>query len=250
MAANNSAEMSRAVNMLREAADLIDVTLQNRSSPVPEAISGTMPTPYSPEISPVWKSSACTSTTSTSCSSSDSELRNFRNLFSAYPPRGGDLPSTSARNQWDRPTPAKRQKKSKVHFIPKDTWTHEFLCLANTDAETTPTRQEKLLLQSAGLGRKKIVLGSKDSAKKVQERLEAAFPKLADAGGFEILRSGGSPKQLVLVRPPPHSGYSVPFLRNNSGLGQALAYVRPLQRDLDTTPEDSPLQLQVMCELY
>ena len=35
---------------------------------------------------------------------------------------------------------------------------------------------------------------------------------------------------------PPASGYSVPFLRDSSGLGQALAYIRPLQPDLDRTP--------------
>ena len=35
---------------------------------------------------------------------------------------------------------------------------------------------------------------------------------------------------------PPASGYSVPFLRDSSGLGQALAYIRLLQRDLDKSP--------------
>ena len=38
---------------------------------------------------------------------------------------------------------------------------------------------------------------------------------------------------LSLITPPP-GGYSVPFLRDAAGLGQALAYIRPLQKDLDT----------------
>ena len=34
----------------------------------------------------------------------------------------------------------------------------------------------------------------------------------------------------------PASGYSIPFLRDSSGLGQALAYIQPLQRYLDRNP--------------
>lgn len=132
---------------------------------------------------------------------------------------------------------------SKSLFIPKDTWTHKFLCLAETDGVKAPTRQEKLLFQSAALGRKKLVFGSKDRAKKVQERLEITFPKLTEGGGFEILRSGVTPRELVLVRPPPQIGYSVPFLRDSSGLGQALAYIRPVQKRLDMTPADTPPQV-------
>ena len=36
---------------------------------------------------------------------------------------------------------------------------------------------------------------------------------------------------------PPTSGYSVPFLKESSGIGQALAYLRPLQRSLSLEPE-------------
>ncbi|CAH3045959.1 unnamed protein product, partial [Porites lobata] len=70
-----------------------------------------------------------------------------------------------------------------------------------------------------------------DSALQVKTKLEEEFPKLKNRGGFEILRSGFSPgKSLVLLRPPASAGYSVKFLRDESGLGQALAYIRPLQR--------------------
>ena len=65
--------------------------------------------------------------------------------------------------------------------------THEFFCLAETDTDRIPNRQEKFILQSPGLGRKKLVFGSKDTAKLVQEKLENAFPKLSHGGGFEIL---------------------------------------------------------------
>ena len=33
-------------------------------------------------------------------------------------------------------------------------------------------------------------------------------------------------------------GYSVPFLRDSAGLGQALVYIRPLQKSLEITSVD------------
>ena len=45
------------------------------------------------------------------------------------------------------------------------------------------------------------------------------------------MRSSVTPRDLEVIEPPA-SGYSVRFLRDASGLGQAIAYVRP---DLDTT---------------
>ena len=47
-----------------------------------------------------------------------------------------------------------------------------------------------------------------------------------------------SVRGLCVLKPPTSTGYSVNFLRNESGLGQALAYIRPLQRSLDTSPSE------------
>ncbi|CAH3146691.1 unnamed protein product [Porites lobata] len=164
-------------------------------------------------------------------------MQNFRNLFAGY--------SASSRNQSrpSRPPPAKRQKSG--FYVPKETWTHEFFCLADCAAESAPSRSEKFELQLAGLGRKKIVFGCRDNAVQVKEKLEQAYPKLDKGGGFEILRSGNSTsvRGLCVLKPPTSTGYSVNFLRNESGLGQALAYIRPLQRSLDTSPsEESGVQ--------
>ena len=112
----------------------------------------------------------------------------------------------------------------------KETWTHEFFCLSNQQQERVPSKAEKLQLQEYGFGRKKIVFGSKDEADEVKRKLESTYPKLVEGGGFEILRSGAR-SDLVVVT-PPMAGYLVPFLRDQSGLAQALAYVRPLQSDL------------------
>ena len=67
-----------------------------------------------------------------------------------------------------------------------------------------------------------------------QKKLEGAYPKLKAGGGFELLRSGIGSSLAFL--PPPATGYSVPYLRDQVGLEQALAYLRPLQMELDVSP--------------
>ena len=88
-------------------------------------------------------------------------MQNFRNLFAGY--------SASSWNQWgpSRPPSAKRQKSG--FYVPKETWTHEFFCLADCAAESAPSRIDKLEIQLAGLGRKKIVFGCRDNAVQVKE---------------------------------------------------------------------------------
>ena len=163
-------------------------------------------------------------------------LANFRTLFSRY-----SSPSSSNRSSSPAPSlgqarsssgPPSKRKKSNV-FVVKDTWAHDFFCLANHRQEQVPSRAEKFQLQDAGLGRKTIVFNRRDQAITFVEKLESIYPKLKDGGGFELLRGGPSNKDLVVITPPA-SGYSVPFLRESSGLGQAVAYIRPLQKSLST----------------
>ena len=45
----------------------------------------------------------------------------------------------------------------------------------------------------------------------------------------------GIGNSLAFLRPPA-TGYSVFYLRNQASLGQALAYLRPLQLELDVSP--------------
>ncbi|CAH3046598.1 unnamed protein product, partial [Porites lobata] len=145
-----------------------------------------------------------------------------------------------------RPPPAKKRKS---FFRVKETWTHEFFCLASTAATCVPSRSDKISLQNAGLGRRKIVFSGRASALDVKENLESVFPKLKESGGFEILRSAqghtaGTMLSLITPPPLPPGGYSLPFLRDAAGLGQALAYRRPLQKDLDTFTMESREQVR------
>ena len=124
----------------------------------------------------------------------------------------------------------------------KETWTHEFFCLGSTTATSVPSRAQKIALQNAGLGRRKVVFHCKASFIDVKIKLESVYPKLIQGGGFEILRSGSPTSKLSLITPPA-GGYSVPFLWDSARLGQALAYIRPLQKDLDTSPLQSDEQV-------
>ncbi|CAB4005069.1 Hypothetical predicted protein [Paramuricea clavata] len=117
-------------------------------------------------------------------------------------------------------------------FKPKETWTHVFICLANKDAETVPTRPEKSELNDAGLGEQKIVFPNKNgSFAHVRSTLEKVFPKMKDLdGAFEILRTTSCARRFLSAIPIPPLGYTVPVLKD--GLGHATAYIRPMQKNL------------------
>ena len=93
-------------------------------------------------------------------------------------------------------------------FFKRDTWTHEFFCLADKGQMAVCSKSFKIQLQQAGLGRKKIRFNSKANATEVKTKLEESYPKLIDGGGFEILQRGLSPSELSII-PPPNSGYTV-----------------------------------------
>ena len=180
---------------------------------------------------PAVSEQATCSTASTSSNALNQE--EFRRLFAPY----NRTNNSSLVHQ--RPAFAKRGRSNSWgqtrYFKPQDTWTHDFFCLTNPEQQCVPTRTEKLTLQSAGLGRKRISFNKNDDASDFKIKIEEVYPKLPSGEGFDLLRSSTSPRDLDLIHPPKR-GYSVPFLRDSSGLGQAIAYLRPIQQSLDTTP--------------
>lgn len=177
-------------------------------------------------------------------------LDNFRSLFSPY---GRETSSTSS-SSVQSPSASKRRKRNTL-FFKRETWTHEFFCLADKDQMVAPSRSLKIQLQEAGLGRKKVCLNGRADATEVKTTLEESYPKLKEGGGFEILRRGPSPSELTLIPPPP-SGYTVKFLRDSAGLGQAIAFVRPLQCNLNreaikpVQSDHSQVGVQIIILLY
>ena len=97
-----------------------------------------------------------------------------------------------------------------------------------------PDCNERALLQIAGLGEKRVTILANSEAPEVYEELVVAFPKLSNAGGFELMRvpEGGS-KQLEVIA-APETGYTVSYLK--AVIHHAKIYIRPLQRDLCLEP--------------
>lgn len=101
-------------------------------------------------------------------------LENFRNLFQPYTTRerltsfssSSRLQSASAASA---PATKRRKRNATVVFFKRDTWTHEFLCLADKEQMAVPSRSLKKRLQQAGLGRKKIGFNSKQHHRKYRK---------------------------------------------------------------------------------
>ena len=76
-------------------------------------------------------------------------------------------------------------------------------------------------LQAAGLGQKKITLDLDDIPLDVDLKLKEAFPKLEDAGGYCMLRTGQGARTLMVIN-GPYRSYSTEALRDFMGQGKSL----------------------------
>ena len=159
-------------------------------------------------------------------------MQNFRSLLAPY------LAACSSSAYSSRPPAAKKPRTLQV----KETWTHDFFCLGSTQAVSVPSCAQKIALPNAGLGRRRWFFSCKGTALDVKTKLESVYSKLKAGGGFELLRSGSPSSKLLLIT-LPSGGYSVAFLCDAAGLGQALAYLRPLQKDLAMLENQSTEQV-------
>ena len=117
------------------------------------------------------------------------------------------------------------------------TWSHTFVCLASKEQDVVPDSQVRAALLLAGLGEKKITFDEYCNHQEISSELVFQYSKLANAGGFELLRvpeGGGKALQEIAT---PRSGYTVPYLR--AVVHHAVVYIRPLQRNLNTDEEPS-----------
>lgn len=124
-------------------------------------------------------------------------------------------------------------KRSKV----AQSWTHVFLCVSSRDATTAPRKvSEKQMLIEAGLWEKRISFKNIDcSADEYREQLHTEFPKLQDAGGYELMRC--IPNSNKLENLGAHSMLSP--RATHELVGRSKVYIRPIQKDLDLTPVTS-----------
>ena len=246
--------ITRAFNLLQEATVLLSSNIESSSG---DSMTSTVTsnavaernsinTPTSSNVSVLSTNSNTPSSSNefrlhstpinTQTTAQQNVLRNFQSLFSPYSRNnsqrlGRNIGSMPIRNN----RKSRQQSATTSRALREETWTHDVFCLASTVDLVTPNREKKVLLQAAGLGRKKIRFNAKGTPQAFKETLELSFPKLICGGGFDLLRRGVSGNQLVLIQPPA-TGYSVAFVKS-CGIAQAILYVRPIQCDLDTTPE-------------
>ena len=128
-------------------------------------------------------------------------------------------------------------KGKRAYIPPKEkrpklqTWNHIFIALANSKQEVPPDVNKRANLQLAGLGEKKATLYLGGDSRDVHDDLITTFPKLASAGGFELMRINTIGRKLELIPfPCPENGYTVDYLK--AVVHHSKIYVRPIQHDL------------------
>ena len=164
-------------------------------------------------------------------SSQTNATEELQKLFAPY-----RRESTSTRQtlQAAKPPKAKRQRNCSwvPMFNPLPTWTHRFCLLSDKNANIAPNISEKERLKAMGLGELKITFDDKKGSHQFLTRvLEEKFPLLKETGGYLICRTANGSQRLQVI-PPGKNGYSIPYLRDESPLRQAVAYICPLQKSI------------------
>ena len=142
-------------------------------------------------------------TASATCSSTTGPQSELNRLFSPYNSRNfirKSRSSTSSGSKYYWPAPYYKKWK------PKETWTHQFVCLPNVDCNMMPNRSKKASLRETGLGDQRVVFTNKKCGHDhVKQTLESAYPKIKEGGGFQILQSNG--RRLEAIGIPPYWVY-------------------------------------------
>ena len=139
-------------------------------------------------------------------------------------------------------TLSKRRLASKK--VKTQTWTCKAVCPAGRNDDLVPVSPSlKLALLEADLGEKKIRVEDVTCSK---EEFVACivkhFPKLKECGGFEVLRCLPNSKSLEVV--PSNVAFSPSLLKTVIGAGRI--FLRPIQIDLDMSPQHSVKQENVV----
>ena len=88
---------------------------------------------------------------------------------------------------------------------PKESWTHDFCLLSNTEQDKTPSQESLVALKEAELGRKRVVFPNKSgNFEHMKHVLENEYEKLkSQDGAFELNRAESfgtsGPLKLILM---------------------------------------------------
>lgn len=133
------------------------------------------------------------------------------------------------RNFSPYPRPSNPSKKGGKSLCRDRAWSARFVCLADRHQNTAPlgiAAKEELL--EAGLGQKEVAVPEESTAEQFKEAIIKAFPKLQDAGGYELMRCQKHSRQL---EPLSFAISQSPKLLR-SVVGKSNIYIRPIQKSL------------------
>ena len=98
----------------------------------------------------------------------------------------------------------------------------------------------------AGLGPRQISIPDVECSPEVfRQVIIDSFPKLASAGGFELMRCVANFKVLEAIS----QSIAVSPKRLKSVIGKSRIFVRPIQRDLDIEPSDEKCSSAQVCSI-
>ena len=138
------------------------------------------------------------------------------------------------------------QGKAVFMIQPKESCTHDFCLLSNTEQDKTPSQESLVALKEAELERKRVVFPNKSvNSEHMKHVLESEYKKLkSQDGAFELMRaeSGGTSRPLKLIL-MPSDGYSIPYIRDLVG-SNTLLYIRPMKSCLSLDNHHSLLLIR------
>lgn len=113
-------------------------------------------------------------------------------------------------------------------------WSHRFFCLSDRNCQTAPqTKRQKDALEACGLGEKVISIEMHSTAEELHQKITSTYPKLANCGGYELLRCYGNSRSLSLMEPPYTAA------RLCAAVAQSRIYIRPVQSSVQLNVENT-----------
>ena len=129
---------------------------------------------------------------------------------------------------------------------PKESRTHDFCLLWDTEQDKTPSLEALALSKEAELGKKKVVFpNKKGDYQHFKDVLEREYDKLKSRdGAFELMPavSSGTSRPLKLIS-IPSNGYTIPYVKNVVGNNTQI-HIPPMKSCLSLDKSPQPVTLQ------
>ena len=141
----------------------------------------------------------------------------------------------------------RKRKQVDDSFI-KDTWTREFCCLPLIYSSNSPSLDLMNVLTKAGRDQKKLVFSKDDNHQQFVEKINKAYPRLVQCGGFTLHRAatGGYGRPLISLNT---QWFHVKLLRRKKASGHGVIYIMAMQQNLSLDPmtEEEVFYFNILC---